>query len=97
MKETWQHCARTLPRIKEDILRHEGHLKLIVAAKGCMVPYIELKRHGRREVRIDGKVEHGELRNTKARKRDRKATLPGDIMLHPSLGDAEKHFFGTAE
>jgi hypothetical protein len=81
MKETWQHCARTLPRIEEDILRHEGHLKLIVAAKGCMVPYIELKRHGRREVRIDGKVEHGELRKTKARKRDRKVTLPGGIML----------------
>jgi len=97
MKETWEHCAPTLPRIEEDILRLEGHLKLIVAANGCMVPDIELKRHGRREVRIDGKIEDGELRKTKARKRDRKATLPGDIMLHPSLGDAEKHFFGTAE
>ena len=60
-----------------------------------MVPDIELKRHGRREVRLDGKGGDGELRKTKARKRDRKATLPGDIFLHPRLSDAEKHFFGS--
>ena len=57
MQETWEHCAPTLPRIEEDILRLEGHLEVIVEANGRMVPDIELKRHGRREVRVDGKVE----------------------------------------
>ena len=96
MQQTWEHCAPTLPRIEEDILRLEGHLKLIVAANGRMVPDIELKRHGRREVRADGKLALGRFRKTKARKRDRKATIPNEFLLHPRLADAEKHFFGTS-
>jgi hypothetical protein len=38
MQETRKPYAPTLPRIEEDILLCEGHLKLIVEANGRMVP-----------------------------------------------------------
>jgi hypothetical protein len=68
MQETWKPFAPTLRR---GYFAREGHLKLIVEADGRMVPDIELKRRGRREVRLHGKAEQGELRTSSARKRDR--------------------------
>ncbi len=85
-----------MPRVDEGILRLEGHLKLIVAANGRMVPDIELKRQDRRKICADGKFSLGQFRMTKARKRGRKAAIPNKFMLYPRLADAEKHFFVLA-
>jgi hypothetical protein len=61
MQQTWDHCSPTFPRVDEGIRCLEGHLKLIFASNGRMVPDIELKRHDRREVCADGKLALGQL------------------------------------
>jgi len=48
-------------------------------------------------IRSDGKGETaGELRKTKARKRDRIATVPWELTSHPGLKDAELLLCGTS-
>ena len=57
-----------------------------------IVPDINF-RSGRRVQRIDGKAD-GELRVTKLNPRDRKGTLPTELISHPRLKDAERILLG---
>ena len=93
MKECWEHCEPTLESIKEDF---EGWPRVntkIREAKGAMVPD-ENFRSGRRVIRIDGKNAAGELRTTRARKRDRISTQDKELLTHPSLKEAEALLLG---
>ncbi len=71
MQKTWKPLRAHAAANRRGYFAREGRLKLIVEANGRMVPDIELKRRGRREFRLHGKAEPGELRTSKARTRDR--------------------------
>ena len=97
MKETWEHCAPTRERMEEDMLNWSRVCDKIIEAKGVMVPDMNF-RSGRRLLREDGKATApGELRKTKARKRDRISTVPWNLCLHPDLKEAEMLLCGSTE
>ena len=92
-KECLQDFEPTLKSIKEDF---EGWPRVntkIREAKGAMVPD-ENFRSGRRVIRIDGKKAAGELRTTRARKRDRISMQDKELLTHPSLKEAEAILLG---
>ena len=78
----------------EDMLNLPIVCDKIIAANGSVVPDMNF-RSGRRLIREDGKGEvEGELRKSKARKRDRISTVPWDLVSHPSLKEAERLLCG---
>ena len=94
LKETWEHSAPTPERMAEDMLNLPIVCDKIIAANGSVVPDMNF-RSGRRLIREDGKGEvEGELRKSKARKRDRISTVPWDLVSHPSLKEAERLLCG---
>jgi hypothetical protein len=98
MTECWDHCAPTPDRIKEDIFDWPNVMDAIVAAFGTVVADLNF-RHGRREMRIDGKegADGTKSRKTKCRKRDRKGTMPTKLAAHPLLLGAESRLLGLPE
>ena len=67
--------------------------KKIVAAGGAWV-HDECFRSGRRVIRVDHKGAKGAMRKTKLSKRDRKATMDKELVVHPALRKAEELLLG---
>jgi len=95
MTECWNHCPPTPERINEDTAGWPAVTAKIVEAKGCVVPDCDF-RSGRRQFRIDGKMnaDGTEMRAAKLRKRDRKETVAQELVCHPLLKGAERVLLG---
>ena len=93
MSETWEHCAPSTESILVDFEGWPRVAEKIVAARGAWV-HDECFRSGRRVIRIDHKGDEGALRKTKLFKRDRKATIDKELVVHLELMEAENILLG---
>ena len=93
MSETWKHCAPSTESLLEDFNGWPRVAEKIVAAGGAWV-HDECFRSGRRVIRVDHKGAKGAMRKTKLSKRDRKATMDKELVVHPALREAEELLLG---